>query len=115
MKLADAEVDNTLHTSAVPAGSQRSVDRARISDEATIRNAVSAADIESLRGAPLAWANSVTGARGVISGLAEQKDSGLLCRDFTTTRESFDGVALFRGEACTAGAGAWRLQKFEAL
>lgn len=42
--------------------------------------------------------------------LAEDKAGGRLCRRFTTTRESFDGVALFVGEACMAGYGAWRLE-----
>jgi surface antigen len=113
--LKQAEVDRTLYTSDIPAGAGSQADAARLSDEATIRNAVTSADIESLGGGAIAWANADTGARGSITGLAEYRDKGLLCRRFSTSRESFDGVALFEGEACMAGAGAWRMQRFEAL
>jgi len=75
---------------------------------------VSSADVETLAGKELAWANPETGSRGAIVKLAEDKAGGRLCRRFTTTRESFDGVALFVGEACMAGYGAWRLESFSA-
>ena len=113
--MKQAEVDRSLYTSDIPAGAKQPLDAGRISDEATIRNAVSSADIESLGGVAVPWANSETGARGSITELAEYKDNSLLCRRFTTTRESFDGVSLFKGEACMAGAGTWRMQTFEPL
>ena len=50
-----------------------------------------------------------------ITELAEYRDDSLLCRRFTTTRESFDGVRLFKGEACMAVAGGWRMLAFDAL
>ena len=65
---------------------------------------MSSADIESLAGRSVPWANSDTGTRGVINGLVEFKREGLLCRRFSTSRESFDGVALFKGEACMVSA-----------
>ncbi len=111
--LEKAEVDKSLYTSNVPAAATP-YDANRYSDEATIRNAVTSADIETLGGAPLPWANADTGARGQITALAETKQAGTLCRRFTATRESFDGVRLFRGQACMVGAGAWRMQSFEA-
>jgi surface antigen len=111
--LKQAEVDRTFYTSNIPASQ---TDAGRLSDEATIRNAVTSADMDSIGSGTLAWANSDTGARGTITGLAEYKDSaGLLCRRFSTSLESFDGVALFKGEACMASAGAWRMQRFEAM
>jgi hypothetical protein len=111
--LEKAEVDRTLYTSSAPA-SARTFDAERFSDEATIRNAVTSADLETLGGAALPWANAGTGARGQISGIAEQKAPGSVCRRFSATRESFDGVAMFRGEACMVGAtGAWRMQTFD--
>ena len=112
--LQQAEVDSSLYTGNVSDKKRRAADVERISDEATIRNAVSSADIESLGGRPVPWVNSDTGTRGIIDGLKEFKRDGLLCRRFSTTRESFDGIALFRGEACMVSAGAWRLQSFEA-
>ena len=113
--LKQAEVDRTFYTSDIPAGTNSRTDAGRLSDEATIRNAVTSADIENLGGGTVAWANSDTGARGSITGLAEYKDKGVLCRRFSTSLESFDGVALFKGEACMASAGAWRMQRFEAM
>ena len=112
--LEKAEVDRSLYTSALPA-SGGSVDLGRLSDEATIRNAVTSADLETLAGAPLPWANAGTGARGEIRDIAESRDNGALCRRFTVTRESFDGVAMFRGEACMVGSGSWRMRDFAAL
>ena len=91
------------------------VEAERLSDEATIRNAVTSADIETLAGAPLPWANAETGARGQVTGIVETKGKGTLCRSFSATRESFDGVGMYKGEACMVASGAWRMQSFEAL
>ena len=102
--LEKAEVDQTILTGDVSESGAPIADPERLSDEATIRNAVSSADIEGLGGAPLPWANAGTGSRGAITALAEHKDKGALCRRFTTSRESFDGVALYQGEVCMAGA-----------
>jgi len=109
-----AEVDRTFYTSHV-AAPRTSSEAERLSDEWTIRNAVTSADIETLGGAPLPWANAETGARGQITGIAELKGKGTLCRSFSSTRENFDGVGMFRGEACMVSSGAWRMQSFEAL
>lgn len=114
LSLEKAEVDHSILTSNVPP-EQAGGDSGRQSDEMTIRNAVSSADLESLAGKPIRWANSDTGARGAIAGLTEQKDNGTLCRSFTTSRESFDGVALYKGEVCMVGAGAWRTLAFQPL
>ncbi|TIX02377.1 MAG: hypothetical protein E5V57_22320 [Mesorhizobium sp.] len=112
--LEQAEVDRTILTSSTPAAAS-AIDQDRASDQATIRNAVSSADIQELGGQAVPWANSDTGSRGSITELAESRDNGQLCRRFTASRESFDGVALFKGEVCLAGAGAWRMQGFKAL
>lgn len=112
--LEQAEVDRTILTSSTPA-TVSPIDQDRASDQATIRNAVSSADIEELGGQAIPWANAGTGSRGSITELAEFKESGRTCRRFTASRESFDGVALFKGEVCLAGAGAWRMRDFKAL
>jgi hypothetical protein len=108
------DVDPTVLTSDVPAA-PRNADATRASDEATIRNAVSSADVEGLRGGMVPWANSDTGSRGTISKLTEYRDSGMLCRGFTASRESFDGVRLYQGSACMAAAGAWRIEALKVL
>jgi hypothetical protein len=109
-----AETDSSVLTGSVnPAGG--SADAPQLSDQATIRNAVSAADVKAAGAVPLAWANADTGSRGAISGLVEQRQGERLCRSFTTSRESFDGVALYAGRACMVAPGAWRMEAFDAL
>jgi hypothetical protein len=112
--LEKAEVDQTILTGAVSERGAPAADPEWLSDEATIRNAVSSADME-LGGGPVPWANAGTGSRGTITALTEYKDEGPLCRRFTTSRESFDGVALYRGEVCMVAPGAWRMESFAAL
>ncbi len=112
--LEKAEVDRTFYTSNVPAP-RTPVEVERVSDEATIRNAVTSADVETLAGAPLPWANAETGARGQVTGIVETRGKGTLCRSFSATRESFDGIGMYRGEACMVASGAWRMQSFAAL
>lgn len=112
--LAKAEVDKSLYTNSAPVAA-KPFDADRLSDETTIRNAVTSADLETLSGQPLPWANAGTGARGQITAIAERKQAGTLCRRFSATRENFDGVLMFRGETCMVGSGAWRMQDFEAL
>ncbi|MBL8584439.1 MAG: hypothetical protein JNL61_19725 [Rhizobiaceae bacterium] len=106
------DADPTIVTSSVP--QEGGADSTRRSDETTIRNAVSSADLESAGSTPLAWANADTGSRGTITGVAESRGEGRLCRSFTTSRESFDGVALFSGETCLVG-GAWRMSPLRPL
>ncbi|MBL8577408.1 MAG: hypothetical protein JNK47_09300 [Mesorhizobium sp.] len=111
--LEKAEVDRSLYTSSAPAAT-RTFDAERFSDEGTIRNAVTSADLETLGAAPLPWANAGTGARGQIIHIAEKKAPGTLCRQFSATRENFDGVTMFRGEACMVGtSGSWRMTSFD--
>ena len=107
--LRKAEVDQTILTGSVPERQPRQ-DPTRDSDESTIRNAVSAADPEAA--AALPWANAATGSRGTISRLVETSKDGRVCRRFRGTRESFDGVAAFSGEACLVRGGVWQLVAF---
>lgn len=108
--LGGGGVDDSLSTASVTATAPADPDRN--SDEATIRNAVSSADLDTVGAQPLAWANAGTGARGAISRVVETKEAGTVCRKFTTTRERFDGVGLFSGKACMVSPGAWQLTAF---
>ena len=87
-------------------------DPEQISDEATIRNAVSSANLGVLGPRPLAWANQDTGSVGTVSEIAEAKENGQLCRRFKTSRESFEGIALFAGKACLDDGGEWAMSSF---
>jgi hypothetical protein len=112
--LSKADVDPTILTGAVGDAAPGTTSPEQLSDEATIRDAVSSADVESLKGAPIPWANADTGARGAISSVVEDKSAGVLCRRFITSRESFDGVALYNGQACMVAPGTWRMERFGA-
>jgi len=82
-------------------------------DDATIRNAVTSADLTKLAEQPLPWANAATGSAGVVTTIHEDKSSGFVCRDFKTTRHSFEGVASYAGQACLSETGEWLLTRFE--
>ncbi len=113
--LEKADVDRSIVTSSTPYSPAAPTAADQDSDQTTIGNAVSSADIKELGGQAVPWANAGTGSRGAITELVELKDGGLTCRRFSATRESFDGVALYKGELCLAGAGGWRMQEFKAL
>jgi hypothetical protein len=107
-------VDQGTQTGSLPAGAE-TPDPTRVSDETTIRNAVSSADPEQAKIEPLAWANAETGSRGSISEMLEKEEGGVLCRQFKASRESFDGVALYEGDACKGDRGVWYLRDFKPL
>ena len=85
------------------------------SDEETIRNAVSSAIVEEVGTGGLGWANAGTGSRGAINQIIERKDEGRLCRRFTASRESYEGVHLYRGEACLGSARIWTMTAFDRI
>ena len=84
-----------------------------VSDEATIRNAVSSAIVDEIGEAGIGWANAGTGSRGAIREVRETRDGAYLCRSFAATRESFEGVHLYRGETCLNAAKEWAMHRFE--
>ncbi|RST79953.1 hypothetical protein EJC49_24850 [Aquibium carbonis] len=88
-------------------------DAERMSDETTIRNAVSSANLDGVSNGRLAWANSQTGSRGEVFGVVEYMDETRLCRRFRVSRESFQGISLYRGEVCMSIAGEWWVRTFE--
>ena len=76
--------DRSLSTAAVtPARSNDA-----ISDEVTVTNAVTSADVAKIGGNPIPWANASTGSAGVITTVLEEKENGIHCRQFRTTRHS---------------------------
>ena len=111
--LKKAESDPSLVTGSV--APETPVDLNRQSDEATIRNAVSSANLDAIGGKPLAWANQGTGSRGAVSKISEIRNEGQICRKFETSRESFEGIALFGGKTCLNDNGDWSMLNFDAL
>lgn len=109
----DAVPDRSIVTGSISRDSAAPAsDAAATSDEMTIRNAVSSALVEELSAEGIGWANAETGSRGAISAITESRDSGYLCRAFTASRESFDGVRLYRGETCLGSAKLWVMKSF---
>ncbi|SIP97764.1 outer membrane surface antigen [Rhizobium sp. RU35A] len=102
------KVDRSLSTSTIPKRSEEAV-----SDEVTVRNAVTSADLSKMGANPLPWANTATGSAGVVSKIREARVAGQLCRGFVTTRHSYEGIAKFTGQACMADSGDWLLTSFE--
>lgn len=112
--LSKADTDPSLVTGAVPV-SQSVTDTTETSDANTVRNAVSAAVLDGTGSVPLAWANRETGSRGTVTEIAETDQEGLVCRRFETSRESFEGIALYKGNACLGADGQWSMLEFAPL
>lgn len=108
--LEENAVDRSVVTNSVPPIAPAVADA--LSDSRTVRNAVSAADMTRSDSQPLAWSNTDTGATGAITDLREIKAGDQTCRTFRTSRQRFDGVSVFAGEACTRGSGEWTLTRF---
>lgn len=107
--------DRSITTGSISQETVPPVDALRLSDEATIRDAVSSAIVDELGDGGIGWANAGTGSRGSIRQVTEARRDGYLCRHFLASRESFDGIHLFRGETCLGSAKVWVMRTFEAV
>ena len=103
------KVDRSLSTASVPAQAAAPT----LSDDATIRNAVTSADLMKVADAPVPWANAATGSAGVVTAIREDRSTGFVCRNFNTTRHSFEGVSSYSGQACLSETGEWLMTRFE--
>ncbi|AYG65416.1 MULTISPECIES: RT0821/Lpp0805 family surface protein [unclassified Rhizobium] len=108
--LSSAKVDRSVSTGTVPTAP---VTTDSISDETTVRNAVTSADLHKLNGQSIPWANASTGSAGVIDAIVESNASGVVCRQFRTSRHSYQGIANFSGRTCLVGQGEWQLLSFQ--
>jgi outer membrane surface antigen len=104
--VAALSVDRTTTTASVP---ERAPEAETLSDEATIATAVGLAR----PGLPYPWSNSVTGAAGVVTDIADSYATGRQCRTFKTSRHGFEGIALYTGSACADSQGLWVLESFQ--
>jgi surface antigen len=112
VSLSTIRTDEIVTASSQPAQSDGIADREAISDRSTIRNAVSSAGLEQLGGAPLHWENKDTGSRGTVTAIEEYNDGPTICRRFAATRESFEGIAVYRGDTCLGEQGNWWMKDF---
>lgn len=113
--LESAVPDRSIVTGSVSQQQASPVDSVKVSDEAIIRAAVSSAVVEDVNEGGIGWANAATGSRGTIRDLHETRESSILCRRFTASRESFEGVHMYQGEACLGPARVWVTRSFERL
>ena len=113
--LGKAGIDDTLTTNAVGQANQTR-DASQTSDEVTIRNAVSSADLSRMnQSVSIPWANTTTGSAGVISSIREENNGSYVCRTFITTRHSYRGISNYGGKACLVGSGEWQVVAFKEL
>lgn len=108
----DAVPDRALITGSVSRDARAGRDATAQSDEVTIRNAVSSAEVEDASVSDQSWANAATGSRGTIRSIVEERDTGRLCREFEATRESYEGIHLYRGRTCANGSGDWTITSY---
>ena len=83
-----------------------------VSDQDVVQAAISRTAADGTVGAGIPWANPATGTTGVISNVVEASVDGRTCRRFQTSRHSFDGVAIYVGQACRSQDAAWQLIEF---
>jgi hypothetical protein len=110
MDLFGGDKVDRMSTGTVPSKAHSG---ATLSDEVTVRNAVTSADLNKVGSASVPWANTSTGSAGVVSSIREDKGQGRVCRAFTTTRHSYEGIAMFSGQACMTDQGDWLLTAFD--
>lgn len=103
--------DKSLTTNSIGGGNARPDSRA--SDEAAISATIAAWMPGVAPPDTVPWVNSNTGSTGAIEKLSDSVERGRQCRSFTVSRESFDGVGRYRGKACSADGGLWKVEILE--
>lgn len=107
------EIDRSLVTHSIPAVMPEDLSVPAISGTSAIRAKLAAAMDGDGAALPLAWDDPDSGTRGMVTRIAAGRRDA--CRDFITTRESFDGVSLYRGELCSDDAVGWQIRAFGPL
>lgn len=110
--LEKAVPDSSTITGSVKPVHKTEIDTGKLSDQSAIKSIVSALDFTQWGKNPVPWANPDTGSQGTITTIAETKSEDVLCRQFETSREAFDGVSIYRGETCMQRGGNWTLTSF---
>ncbi|MBW8640154.1 hypothetical protein K1W69_23365 [Hoeflea sp. WL0058] len=84
------------------------------SDENSILAAVAGAEPGTPPTVALAWTNEQNGNSGSVTIVGEEGKDTQLCRTFIASRQSYNGVSQFTGEACRNRRGAdWYLNSME--
>lgn len=107
-----AALDSALATASVPTAPQTIPDEGLVADGQAILAVLTAGDEGSDTALP--WENPESGARGLITAYSGEVQEGRDCLAFTTTRENFEGIGLYRGTACEDPAGILRIRELVA-
>lgn len=113
--MESAVPDRSIVTGSVKASTQSAnyeADTHTLSDQSAIKNVISALNFTQWAGKTVPWANPDTGSQGTITTMNERNSDGILCRKFETSRESFNGVSIYRGETCMETGGNWFITSF---
>lgn len=110
--LDKAVPDKSTVTGSISTPYKAEADKGSISDQSAIKSIVSALNFSEWGKQPVPWANPDTGSQGTITAIDETRTDNILCRQFQTSREAFDGVSIYRGETCMQPGGNWILTSF---
>lgn len=109
-------VDSGLITASVGRPSAVKIDPKLIPDREIILAQFAALAGQGSGQTAQSWQNAAASSSGIISALGPPRGKaqgktapGRTCRAFQTTRESFDGISLYQGEACKYGQNPWAL------
>lgn len=112
VSLEQAVPDKSAVTGSIAKPPSQEADTGKLSDQAAVKNVVSALNFSQWGKKPVPWANPDTGSQGTITTVAETKQQNTLCRQFQTSREAYDGASLYKGEACMQQGGEWLVTSF---
>lgn len=107
------EIDRSLVTHSIPTAAPEGLSVPAIPGTSAVQAKLAAAMDGGGAALPLAWEDPDSGTRGMVTRVAAGKRDA--CRDFVTTRESFDGVSLYGGELCSDDAAGWQIRAFGPL
>jgi surface antigen len=84
------------------------------SDDRIILSTVVAAPVSGSTTIQLPWVNRENGDSGSVSVIRETDEGQSVCRNFTVSKQSYDGISQMSGKACRAKTGVvWTLQSLE--
>lgn len=103
-----AGIDEQLVTGSIPVYPMLQ------SDDDVLTTAVSEANPKRGSLQTIPWSNIATGTTGTISYVRERRSVTEICREFVTSKHSYDGIAQFHGKICRTRMGkTWTLDSIE--
>lgn len=83
-------------------------------DDDIIKSAVSEANTKKGSFQNIPWTNVGSGNSGIVSYVGERRTVTEICREFITSKHSYDGIAQYHGNICRTRMGkTWTLESIE--